>query len=73
LLRIGRARGGPRGQHPAAESRPQAPGNPFRKVCKMSKNRRVSAAHNPYYHVWVGMQTKIFSARPGLGEGGTRP
>jgi hypothetical protein len=35
-------------EHPAADSRPQAPGNPFREVCKMSKNRRVSAAHGPH-------------------------
>jgi len=38
-LRFARARWRPRLQHPAAESRSQAPGNPFREVCKMSKNR----------------------------------
>jgi hypothetical protein len=26
-------------KHPAAASRSQAPGNPFREVCNMSKNR----------------------------------
>jgi hypothetical protein len=36
----------PRRQPPAAVSRSQAPGNPFRKAPKMSKNRRLSAAHN---------------------------
>jgi len=43
-------------QHPAAASRPQAPGNPFREVRKMSKNRRVSAIHAPHYHVLMGLQ-----------------
>jgi hypothetical protein len=28
----------PRFEHPAAVSRSQAPGNPFREVCNMSKN-----------------------------------
>ena len=29
--------------------------------CRMSKNRRVSAAHIPHYHVLVGMQTLFFT------------
>jgi hypothetical protein len=43
-------------EHPAAESRPQAPGNPSREVREMSKNRRVSAAQITYYHSLVGLQ-----------------
>jgi hypothetical protein len=42
--------------HPAAASRPPAPGNPFREVREMSKNRRVSARHAPHYHVLMGLQ-----------------
>jgi len=56
LLRIARERWRPRRQHPAAASRSQAPGNPFREVCNMSKNRRVSAAQVPYYHCFMGLQ-----------------
>jgi hypothetical protein len=50
----------PRLEYPAAVSRSQAPGNPFREVRKMSKNRRVSAAQVPYYHSVVGLQDLFF-------------
>ena len=30
-------------------------------LCKMSKNRRASAAHDALYHVFMGMQIKITS------------
>jgi hypothetical protein len=32
--------------------------------CKLSKNGRVSAAHDPHYHVLVGMQQKVFLNSP---------
>jgi hypothetical protein len=48
-------------EHPAAASRSQAPGNPFREGRKMSKNRRVSAAQGPYYHSLVGLQDLFFT------------
>jgi hypothetical protein len=45
-------------EHPAAASRPQAPGKPCREVREFSKNRRVSAAQGPYYHGLEGLQHK---------------
>jgi hypothetical protein len=46
----------PRLEYPAAASRSQAPGNFFREVREMSKNRRMSAAQIPYYHCFMGLQ-----------------
>jgi hypothetical protein len=50
----------PRRQHPAAESRSQALGNPFREAVNMSKNRRTSATQAAYYHSLVGLQDLFF-------------
>ncbi len=42
---------------PLAPRRAEAP---RRRVCKMSKNTRLSAITMPYYHVLVGMQAQIY-------------
>jgi hypothetical protein len=63
-------------ERPAAVCRPQAPGNPFREVREMSKNRRLSAAQVAYYHSLVGLRHLFFhkfTADHGSGTGDAVP